>query len=50
MDNIYEELHLEFMQIISNYYDGDIAKAANVAEQMIELVMEKIDEELTDAQ
>jgi hypothetical protein len=48
-DNIYDEAHLEIMQVLAKNYDGDIATAANVAEQIVENIKEKIEMELSDA-
>lgn len=46
----YEELHLEFVQLISEHYDGTLDKAVNLAEQLIEQLQEQLERGLSDAE
>lgn len=49
-DNLYDEAHLETMELLSKYFDADIATCANAAEEIIENIKEKIETELSNAE
>lgn len=46
-EEVLDELHLDIIDILGSQYDGDIATAANVAEQItekVEFILEEGDE------
>lgn len=46
-DNLYDELHMEIMDIIGRHFDGELAKVAGTAEEItlkVQQIIEDSDE------
>lgn len=50
MDDLYDDIFMEFIQVLSENYDQGLDKATNVSEQLTEFVRQRVEEELSNAE